>query len=74
MRITIRELKAGDVQALPAHRPRRSLTPAAVCALLGGGGHAAAAGATVEGTVEEAKPGHPGGRWRLPQGCGRSNA
>ena len=28
---------------------------AAVCALLGGGGHAAASGCTVHGSVEEAK-------------------
>ena len=27
----------------------------AICALLGGGGHRAAAGATVKGTLEEAK-------------------
>ena len=47
------EGQARDVQAVPAHRPARSLTPRRVCALLGGGGHAAAAGASLHGALGE---------------------
>ena len=51
--VTIREL-AGGACKLSA-RPDATLNATKVCALLGGGGHAAAAGCTVPGTVEEAK-------------------
>ena len=51
--VTIRELKDGACKL--SVRTDATLTATKVCALLGGGGHAAAAGCTVPGTVEEAK-------------------
>lgn len=51
--VTIRELRGGECKM--SVRTDQSLNATAVCALLGGGGHAAAAGCSVRGTVEEAK-------------------
>ena len=51
--VTIRELRPGECKL--SVRTTRGLNASAVCALLGGGGHAAAAGCTVMGSVEEAK-------------------
>ena len=51
--VTIRELKGGECKM--SVRTDQSLTATKVCALLGRGGHAAAAGCSVNGTVEEAK-------------------
>ncbi len=51
--ITLRELGKGRVKVSLRTGPRVNATR--VCGLLGGGGHAAAAGATVEGTLAEAK-------------------
>lgn len=51
--VTLRELEGGKVKVSLRTGPRVSATE--VCALLGGGGHAAAAGATVSGTLGEAK-------------------
>ena len=51
--VTIRELKDGACKL--SVRTDETLNATKVCALLGGGGHAAAAGCTVPGTVEEAK-------------------
>lgn len=51
--ITLRELKPGTVKVSVRSGPR--LDASAVCAKLGGGGHKAAAGATVQGTLDEAK-------------------
>ena len=51
--MTIRELKDGACKL--SVRTDATLNATKVCALLGGGGHAAAAGCTVPGTVEEAK-------------------
>ena len=50
--MTIRELKGGSCKL--SVRTDETLNATKVCALLGGGGHAAA-GCTVPGTVEEAK-------------------
>ena len=52
--ITLRELKSGECK-LSLRTDPGDLNASAVCALLGGGGHAAAAGATVQGTMEEAR-------------------
>lgn len=52
--ITIRELRPGTCK-LSLRTDPGVLNASRVCALLGGGGHAAASGATVEGSVEEAK-------------------
>ena len=52
--ITLRELRPG-VCKLSLRTDPEDLNASAVCAILGGGGHAAAAGATVEGTMEEAR-------------------
>ena len=52
--VTIRELKPGECKL--SLRTGDGLDASKVCALLGGGGHAAAAGCTVMGSVEEAKP------------------
>ena len=52
--ITIRELRPGTCK-LSLRTDPEVLNASRVCALLGGGGHAAASGATVEGSVEEAK-------------------
>ncbi|MGO5022420.1 DHH family phosphoesterase [Lawsonibacter sp. LCP25S3_G6] len=52
--ITLRELKPG-VCKLSLRTDPGDLNASAVCAILGGGGHAAAAGATVEGTMEEVR-------------------
>lgn len=51
--VTIRELKAGECKL--SVRTNGGLNATRVCGLLGGGGHAAAAGCTVMGTPEEAK-------------------
>ena len=51
--VTIRELTDGTCKLSVRTGPNLNATK--VCALLGGGGHAAAAGCTVTGTVEEAK-------------------
>ena len=52
--ITLRELKSGECK-LSLRTAPGDLNASAVCALLGGGGHAAAAGATIPGTMEEAR-------------------
>ena len=51
--ITLRELKPGRVKLSLRTGPR--VDACAVCQRLGGGGHRAAAGATVDGTLEDAK-------------------
>lgn len=51
--ITLRELKPGRVKLSLRTGPR--VNACAVCQRLGGGGHTAAAGATVDGTLEDAK-------------------
>ncbi|MEQ2455907.1 DHH family phosphoesterase [Flavonifractor hominis] len=51
--ITIRELTGGECKL--SVRTGSGLNASKVCALLGGGGHAAAAGCTVPGTPEEAE-------------------
>lgn len=51
--VTLRELEGGRVKISLRTGPRINAT--AVCALLGGGGHAAAAGATISGSMKEAK-------------------
>ena len=52
--VTIRELKPGTCK-LSLRTDPEDLNASAVCALLGGGGHAAAAGATVEGDISHTK-------------------
>ncbi len=52
--ITIRQL-SGQQCKLSVRTEPGELNASAVCALLGGGGHAAAAGATVDGTPEQAQ-------------------
>ena len=51
--VTLLELKDGRVKISLRTGPRVNATE--VCALLGGGGHAAAAGATLHGTLSEVK-------------------
>lgn len=51
--VTLRELKPGTVKLSLRTGPRVNAT--LVCKKLGGGGHAAAAGATLQGTLEQAK-------------------
>lgn len=51
--ITIRE-KKGGLCKLSMRTDPKVINASHVCALLGGGGHAAASGATVQGTVEDA--------------------
>ena len=51
--ITIRELRPGECKL--SVRTAAGLNASAVCALLGGGGHAAAAGCSVAGSVADAK-------------------
>ena len=51
--VTIRELRPGECKL--SVRTAAGLNASAVCALLGGGGHAAAAGCSVMGTVADAK-------------------
>ena len=51
--VTIRELKPGECKL--SVRTAADLDASKVCALLGGGGHAAAAGCSVMGSVEDAK-------------------
>ena len=51
--ITLRELKPGKVKLSLRTGPR--VDACAVCQRLGGGGHKAAAGATVDGTLKDAK-------------------
>jgi len=51
--ITLRELRPGIIKISLRTGPRVNATD--VCALLGGGGHRAAAGATVNGTMDEVK-------------------
>lgn len=51
--ITLRELREGIIKVSLRTGPR--VDASAVCAQLGGGGHRGAAGATVEGTMEEVK-------------------
>lgn len=52
--VTLRELKPG-VCKLSLRTDPGDLNASAVCGLLGGGGHAAASGATIEGTMEQAR-------------------
>ena len=52
--VTIRELKPGECKLSVRTNPAK-LSTTKVCALLGGGGHAAAAGCTVFGSVQEAR-------------------
>jgi len=51
--ITVRERESGECK-MSLRTNEKLLDAGAVCALLGGGGHAAAAGCTVRGTVREA--------------------
>ena len=51
--ITLRELRPGTVKISVRSGPR--VDACAACAKLGGGGHRAAAGATVQGTLDEAE-------------------
>ena len=51
--VTIRELEDGACKL--SVRTSGGLNATRVCALLGGGGHAAAAGCTVDGTLEQAE-------------------
>ena len=51
--VTLRELEGGKVKISLRTGPRVNATK--VCALLGGGGHAAAAGATLSATLSEAR-------------------
>lgn len=51
--VTIRELNPGECKL--SVRTAADLDASRVCALLGGGGHAAAAGCTVMGSVDDAK-------------------
>lgn len=51
--ITLRELKPGTVKISVRSGPR--IDACAACRRIGGGGHRAASGATVEGTMEQAK-------------------
>ena len=51
---TLRELSPGRCK-LSLRTDPGDLNASAVCALLGGGGHAAAAGATMEGTLQQAR-------------------
>ena len=52
--VTIRELKPGECKLSVRTDPEK-LSATEVCALLGGGGHAAASGCTVFGSVQEAR-------------------
>jgi phosphoesterase RecJ-like protein len=52
--VTIRELGCGQCKLSLRTNPNL-LNASRVCALLGGGGHAAASGATMNGTLEQAK-------------------
>lgn len=52
--VTIRELKPGECKLSVRTNPAK-LNATDVCALLGGGGHAAASGCTVFGSVQEAR-------------------
>ena len=52
--VTIRELKPGECKLSVRTDPAR-LSATDVCALLGGGGHAAASGCTVFGSVQDAR-------------------
>ena len=52
--VTIREQRDGGVK-ISLRTMTEYVNASAVCALLGGGGHAAAAGCTTSGTVEDAK-------------------
>ena len=51
--VTLRELRPGTVKVSVRTGPR--VDACALCRILGGGGHHAAAGATVEGTLDEAR-------------------
>lgn len=51
--ITLRELRPGTIKISVRSGPR--VDACAACARLGGGGHVAAAGATVDGTMEQVK-------------------
>ena len=51
--VTLRELRSGVVKVSLRTGPR--VDACAVCQRLGGGGHRAAAGATVHGTLDEAR-------------------
>ena len=51
--VTIRELHPGECKLSVRTGPE--LNASKVCSLLGGGGHAAASGCPVMGTVEQAK-------------------
>ena len=52
--VTLRELRPGECK-LSLRTDPGDLNASAVCGLLGGGGHAAAAGATIPGTMEQAR-------------------
>ena len=51
---TIRELRPGECK-ISLRTDTSVLNATKTCALLGGGGHAAASGAPVQGTIQEAK-------------------
>lgn len=51
--VTLRELRPGTVKVSVRTGPR--VDACALCRILGGGGHRAASGATVEGTLDEAR-------------------
>lgn len=51
--VTLRELRPGTVKVSVRTGPR--VDACALCRILGGGGHHAASGATVEGTLDEAR-------------------
>ena len=51
--VTLRELRPGTVKVSVRTGPR--VDTCALCRILGGGGHHAASGATVEGTLDEAR-------------------
>ena len=51
--VTLRELREGVIKI--SIRTTPAMDASAICAVLGGGGHRGAAGATVEGTMESVK-------------------
>ena len=51
--VTIREIQPGECKL--SVRTGADLNASTVCALLGGGGHAAASGCTVMGSISDAK-------------------
>ena len=51
--VTLRELDGGKIKVSVRTGPR--VDACALCRILGGGGHHAAAGATVDGTLDEVR-------------------